>query len=103
MSSLESDDDRPLSPSEVRARIRRMLADVAVPVARAAGRPGSPSPRPSAGRARTIPRSRYAIPGFDPTDPKLAEVLAELDAKRAEAQAHRVDAQVAVTVEGGDL
>ena len=34
------------------------------------------------------------IPGFDPSDPKLAEVLAELAAKRTEAQAHQVDAQV---------
>jgi hypothetical protein len=85
------DDDRPIPPSEVRRLIRKMIADVAVPVARAARRPGSPSPRPATGRARTIPHARYAIRGFDPSDPK-----------RAEAQAHRVDAQVVlITAEGG--
>lgn len=95
------DDDRPIPPSEVRRMIREMIADVAVPVARAARRPGLPSPRPATGRT-AVPHARYAIKGYDPSDPKLARILAELEERRAEAQAHRVDAQVVLTMEGGD-
>jgi hypothetical protein len=90
MTPAGPDDDRELPPEEVRRMIRGMIARAGVP----AGRPGATPPVSAA------TRPRVAIRDYDPADPRLAEVLAELDAKRGEAQGHPVDAQV--VAQGGE-
>jgi hypothetical protein len=116
MTPFEPDDDREISPDEARRMIRRMIAGVAVPddalpgetpgqylrrklsfadAMRTAKAPTEPQPiRPSGLR-------RKVNPFFDQADAeKLAEVLAELEAKRAEASARSVDARV--VAQGGE-
>ena len=65
--------------------IRRMIAGATVRVGRVvATEPPRPTPaRPS---ATGITGPRVAIPGFNPSDPKLAKILAELEAKRPKDQ-----------------
>jgi hypothetical protein len=82
--------DKPIPLDELGRIIRATIDRGRMPTDRAGG---LNRPRPHSGRPTTAPGRRIIIPGYDPTDPKLAEVLAELEAKRAEAEARRVDDQ----------
>ena len=84
MSTLDPrPDDRPIPQAEASRMIRRLIAG-------AVRRPGQvvatdpPRPAPVRPAAAGIAGRRIAIPGYDPADPKLAEVLAELEARRTE-------------------
>jgi hypothetical protein len=75
------DDDRPIPRLEASRMIRRLIASAIVPAGRvvATNRPKPSTARPA---AAGIAGRRIVIPGYDHSDPKLAEVLAELEAKQ---------------------